>query len=418
MTEPESQNRFDIVVIGAGIVGASCALWLQLQGKKVLLVDRDEPGSGTSYGNACTIATYGCVPVNSPSLFYKLPGMLCSSQSPLSIDIGYAIANLPWMLSFLRHCTPARVAHTTRALGSLLRHTDEGLDPLIEKSNTADLFVQNDCLYLYSTTQSFRDAQSSTQARRDNGTDLQVLTRDDVLRLEPAIKLEFHRALQFKGARHVKNPRALVSRFVKSLCADGGRFLKEAASEIQQHSDHVVIQTGRGQTLKADYCVVSAGAHSRHIAGAGMELLPLDTERGYHIQFQQHQELLSRPVGWADAGFYATPTNEGLRCAGTVEIGGLAKPINEKRIEYIKRMTRRLFGDLGDPSTQWLGFRPTFPDSLPMIGFAENSNRILIATGHHHLGLTLGGITGKVISELICEQKPSLDLTPFDTHRF
>ena len=409
---------YDATVIGAGIVGACCALWLQMRGLNVLLIDRNPPGSGTSYGNACVIATYGCVPINDPALFRQLPSLLFAKDSPLSFDWHYAIRHMPWMLAFLRHCTPARVQAIIGHLGVLLRHSDTGLNPLIDIAGARDLIVDNDCLYVYTSQRLFNCANDSTEVRRRNGSAITVLDANAIRALEPTLKLPIYKGLYHHGARHVRNPQALVECFVERFTNDGGKWRNQQVIKTTPAGDGVVLTLQNGETVSTRLCVIAAGAHAKSIAGCGAAQTPLDTERGYHIQYTQHSDLLNRPVGWAEAGFYATPTSTGLRIAGTVEIAGLQKPKNPHRIDYLKRMSHAMFGNLGQPQQDWIGFRPTTPDALPVIGPSPVSGNILFAYGHQHLGLTLGGITGKIIGDIACGTPTDIAISAYSPNRF
>ena len=408
----------DILVAGAGIVGVSCALWAQMRGMKVTLADANPPGSGASYGNAGTIATYACVPVNSPSIVTGLPFYLFSKESPLGFDWLHALKNMPWMLSFLRHCGARRVSDITDHLGDLLSHADAGLDPLIEAAGAQDLMVANDCLYVWSTEKGYEDAKASNEARRRNGVVFDLLEAGDITALEPALKMPLHKGLLYKGARHVRNPEALVQRMHARFVADGGRWLQQAVRESGGSSDGVTATLSDGTVLRAGKLVVAAGAHSKSIKGTGAERTPLDTERGHHVLYKGRGDLISRPVGWADAGFYAIPMEAGLRVAGTVELAGLAKPKSPGRIAYLTRKSHEMFGDLGVPDEDWLGFRPTFPDALPAIGPSPQAPNVLFAFGHQHIGLTLAGITGRIIADMAEGRAPNFDVTPFDPKRF
>ena len=413
-----NHKPYDVAIIGAGIVGACCALWSQKRGHKVLLIDKNLPGSGASYGNAGTIANYGCVPVNNPALIRQLPWLLFAVDSPLAIDWRYAIHNLPWLISFLRNCSETRVRHITDSLGNLLRHSAAGLDPLLDAAAARDLIIENNCLYIYSHKKGFDGARVGIEARRRNGVDLDILDAGAVRELEPNLQLPHYKGLLYKGARHVRNPQTLVQRLVEHFLSSGGVWLQNRVVKIEPGVDNVAISFPDGETAIAHKCVVAAGAHSKSIAGSGAEKIPLDTERGYHVQYSQRSNLLSRPIGWADAGLYATPTDVGLRIAGTVEIAGLEKTKNPKRIDYLTRMSHLMFGDIGVPEQDWLGFRPTLPDALPVIGTSPVSDNILLAYGHHHLGLTLGGITGKIISDIACDAPLEIDISAYAPGRF
>jgi len=408
-------RKYDIAIAGAGVVGVSTALWAQMRGMDVVLVDPNEPGSGASYGNAGTIATYACVPLNSPGIIKNLPNLLFSKESPLGFDWIYALTHPRWMLSFLRHCTPNKVARISAALGDILSHADAGLNPLIKEAGAEDLMVSNDCLYIYSSKSGFNAAQADIATRRANGVDLAVLSADEIRDLEPNVVMPIHQGLIYKGARHVKDPQELVLRMHRKFIANGGKWIRASVDSCEAAEK---IKLSDGQVLSANKIVIATGAHAKSIEGAGTENLPLDTERGHHIMYKDHGELISRPVGWADAGFYAIPMQAGLRIAGTVEIAGLKKPKSAGRIAYLTRKSHEMFGDLGQPNDDWLGFRPTMPDSLPMIGKAKVSDNILYAFGHQHIGLTLAGITGRTITEMAENKRPNFDVSAFDPNRF
>jgi len=411
-------NEKRIAVIGAGIVGCSSALWLQRKGFAVTLIDPEDPGSGTSSGNAGTIADYGCVPVNSPDLFKRLPALLTSRDSPLSLNFGYALSHPSWMFQFLDNCREKKVARTTRLLGKLLAKTYEGLDPLLDMAGARDLMRQNGCMYVYTSEQEFQSALPANRARRAQGADYTELDRADIVDLEPGLKHRFERGLLFEAASHVIDPQALCQRYFECFLQNGGEYIPERAMRIEHDIDSVQLRLGNGGNLQPERIVIAAGAFSKSIAGIPMGLVPLDTERGYHVQFNGMQDLLTRPVSWNSAGFYATPMEHGMRIAGTVEIAGYGSAHNPRNLAYLTRKAREML-DLPElPDQEWLGFRPTMPDALPVIGYSSGSEYVLFAFGHQHLGLTLAGITGKLVAELANGEEPSHNIAPFSPRRF
>ncbi len=414
----DTGSRFDLAIAGAGAVGLATALWAQDAGLSVALIDRGKPGAGASFGNAGTIATYACTPVNSPSVFTSLPSLLFQKDRPLRIDPLYGVRHLPWLLSFLRNCTPGRVEAITGKLARLLAEADSGLDPLLAQVATDDLIVSNGCLYLYSTAQEFEAASEDIAARRANGVAFDILDGKSTRTLEPGIAMPVHRALYFTGARHIADPGELMRRLHKRFVERGGHWLEAEVSACQATSDSVTVSILNNDDIRCDRFVVAAGAFSRTIAGSGADKLPLDTERGYHLMFSDCADKLSRPVGWARAGFYATPMTQGLRIAGTVELAGLKAPPRQSQFDYLKRMAEHMLGPLGTPATTWLGFRPTMPDALPVIGASAGSERVLFAFGHQHVGLTLSGITGKIIADIASGKLTNRDLSAYSPKRF
>lgn len=410
-------NPPSIAVVGAGIVGCSCALWLQRKGFRVTLIDPEDPGSGTSSGNACTIADYGCIPINSPSLFRRLPSLIWSGDSPLEINFAYALSHPGWMLRFLANCREGQVNHIIAALGALLAKTYEGLDPLLDMAEARDLMRQQGCMYVYESEHDFQQAEPSNRVRREQGARYIELDRADIVDLEPGLRHPFQRGLLFEAASHVIDPLLLVQRYFECFQRNGGEYIRQRAVSIEQIGDGVRLRLDNGGNLQPDRIVIAAGAFCKNIAGVPSRL-PLDTERGYHVQFSDHQHLLNRPVCWNTAGFYATPTAQGMRLAGTVEIAGYNPRPNPRRLAYLVRRGREMLDLPARPDQEWLGFRPTMPDSLPVIGCSRDSDRVIMAFGHHHLGLTLAGITGKLVAELANGEQPGHNIGPLSPQRF
>ena len=407
-----------VAVVGAGIVGLSCAIWLQIKGFSVILIDPEKPGSGTSSGNAGTIADYGCIPVNNPKIFRRLPSLLFSKDSPFSIDLHYALTHLPWLIGFLKNCRTARVARITRILGKLLAKTYQGLDPLIELSGSRHLLSQQGFLQVFKTEREYESVRANTQARKDQGVEFIELNAAEIGELEPSLKQAFEKGLYFNNVSHVVNPQSLSTRYFECFLAKQGRYVKQRALAVDHKKEAIRVILEDGETIDADRVVIAAGAFSAQIDGTGAQRLPLDTERGYHIQYAGRQSLLKRPVSWVAAGMYATPMEQGLRFAGTVEFAGYDQSMNPRNLDFLVRMSREMFDLPESPDQEWLGFRPTFPDALPVIGYSPHSEYILFAFGHHHLGLTLAGITGKLIAELLNQEEPSHKLKAFSSRRF
>ncbi len=407
-----------IAVIGAGIVGVSCALWLQQKGFRVTLLDGNQPGAGTSSGNACTIADYACIPVNDPGIITRLPHYLFNQESPFTLNPIYVMTHLPWMMRFLQHCRKKQVYKTIESLGTLLSRVNDGLDPLIRLTHTEDLFASNGCLYLYASQQGFDHAREKNQVRAGQGIQSRELDSGDIKDLEPGIKMDFAKGLLFEQARQVLNPQTLVTRYVKHFHQNQGGFMPHRVISVDTRPGGFDINLANQQTIQAGKVVISSGAFSKTIKGCHTEKIPLDTERGYHIQYTNQQHRITRPVAWSEAGLYATPTDQGLRFAGTVEIAGLHPRQSRKNLDYLTRKSRQMFDLADQPASTWLGFRPTLPDALPVIGCSTASNNMLYAFGHQHIGLTLAGITGKIISELATGAPPSVELSAFRPDRF
>lgn len=409
-------SDFDLAIVGAGIVGVSAALWAAKRGQKVVLIDPMPPGSGTSSGNACTVATYGCLPVNDPSVLVGLPRLVLGGDSPLSMRWSYALRNPGWMLRFLANCRSGPSQRIATQLAELLANADAGLNPLIEEAGAEDLIVARGQITIWSTEKAAEGAEAGLQRRRDLGVEWAELTPEEARKSEPGLTLSIARAVHFPLARHIRDPEILVQRFHRRFEALGGETLTQKAHSVEQIGSDMVINSGVG-AVSARRVVIAAGAFSRGIKGAGICKLPLGTERGYHVVYESEADRVTRPVGWAEGGFYAVPMAKGLRLAGTVEIAGLDASSNPERLAYLQRRGAEMLGDLPLPTGTWLGYRPTMPDSLPVIGYAPGTDRIIHAFGHQHLGLTLGGITGRLVADLAEGRQPNMDISGLSAGR-
>ncbi|SIS79101.1 NAD(P)/FAD-dependent oxidoreductase [Neptunomonas antarctica] len=417
-TSEVGQDSHDVVIIGAGFVGVATALWLQRQGHKVTLVDQDPFTEGAYYGNACTIATYANIPIGTPGIIKQVPGLLFNPQSPLSIRWSYLPRLSPWLCKFLLASTPNKVEDIARQLGILLSEVNGAFEPIFKESDAHELLDINGAMYLYGSQQSFTNARTDIELRRRNGIPVQELSQGDISDLEPNLNPIYHRGLLFNDAYHVRNPLLLLKKMGDAVRKKGGRIVTGKVLHIKRVSaTELSVDTDNGN-IQGNKVVVAAGAWSKQFASQIGDSVPLDTEQGYHVMYNGAQELLSRPVGWDDVGFYMTPMDTALRAAGTVELGGLNNPSNPKRVKLIADTVKTLLPQLNDYDSQWTGYRPSMPDSMPVIGPSAKDKDVFYAFGHGHLGMTLSGITGKIIADLISQKDPVVDIHPFRVDRF
>jgi len=407
----------NIAVIGAGIIGICSAYFLQKSGYKVTLFDHKEPGSMTSFGHACTFADYACIPVNSPTIFKDLPSMLLKQDGPLAIDFGYVLKNLPWAFHFLRNCREDRVEYIASSLARFLSHSRLSYDQLFEEVDVSKYINNNETLYLYKTEKEYQAARYSINLRKKNGVKIRELNAAEINRIEPSIAPIYYCGLIFEGSRHTINPIKVSKKIFESFIQKGGSFLNKKITAIKNNISVIEIFS-ENNTFDFDKIIISAGSWSKELALMIGDKFPLDTERGYHVLFENNEKLIHRPIGWSQSGFYIIQIEEGIRAAGTVEIAGIHKKPNQKRLNMIEREARKLLPILGKKKSTWLGFRPTLPDAMPIIGQSEKNKNVLYAFGHQHIGWTLAAITGKVIMELAQERKVNFDISAFSPSRF
>ena len=420
---PESQRK-RVVVVGAGIVGLSCALWLQRAGHAVTVCDPTPPLPGVGYeaaasfGNSCTIAYGAVLPVAMPGITAAVPRMLSQRDGPLSLFWGDVPGLLPWLWSFIRASRPSEVQRITAVLGQLIRLTSAGLEPLIAQAGLEGHVRRTGCLYVYRTAAQFEAAQATLQMRAEQGVRMQVLSADQLRQDEPGLQPGYDRAVRFLDTCSLDDPHHFMMGLAQDFQRRGGTVVQATVDAITRQGAARAAMAGGQAVAVGDRVVIAAGAHSGRLATTLGDHIRLDAERGYHVLFPQDGHRLNSPVCDPEAGFYLTPLGEGLRAAGTVELGGLGKPLRPHRTAMIERVSRRLVPGLGPAGRIWLGFRPSMPDSLPVIGPSPNDPQVIHAFGHGHVGLTLAGITGRLVAELASGLTPSMDLAPLAPQRF
>ena len=406
----------NVAVVGAGIIGICSAYFLKKSGLNVTLIDKHQPGTMTSYGHACTFADYACVPVNSPNLFYEIPFMLAKKNGPLSVDFLYILKNFRWGFQFLNNCRSEKVKYISSSLADILRHANIAYDEIFSEVDVKKFIKYEEALYLYNSERAFKNNKTSTDLRVNNGIEITNLSKDEINDLEPNLAPIYFNGQLFNGSRQTTNPYAISKKIFDSFINSGGKFINSNISNVEK-SDKKITLTIDTNKKDFDKLVVTSGAWSNIIANYIGDDFPLDTERGYHVLFNNNN-LINRPIAWSQSGFYLVQIDEGLRAAGTIEIAGLDKPANKKRIKMLEMQARKLLPQLGKVKNDWIGFRPTLPDSLPVIGLSQKNKNIIYGFGHQHIGWTLGAITGKLINSLCNNLKININIEPFSPNRF
>ena len=407
----------NIAVIGAGIVGICSAYFLKKSGFNVTLIDKEKPGTMTSFGHACSFADYANVPVNYPGLIWDIPSMLLRKDGPLAIDLFYILKNLPWAISFLKNCNKEKVNEIASSLTNLLKHSQISYDEIFQDVDVSEYISHEENLYLFDSKKSFEDNEYANVIRKNNNVKVRNLNKNEVKELEPNIADVYYAGQIFTGSRHTTNPLAISNKIFDKFLELGGIYINQNVKNIIQKENKIELCL-EDKDFYFDKIIVSTGAWSNQIANKFGDKFPLDTERGYHILFDTNEKLINRPVAWSESGFYLIQIHDGIRAAGTVEIAGLKKPPNKKRLAMIERQSRKVLPQLREVKSTWMGRRPTLPDSLPVIGKSQNNNNVIYAFGHQHVGWTLGAVTGKIIDSLSKDQVPNIDISAYAPDRF
>jgi D-amino-acid dehydrogenase len=409
--------RCEIAVIGAGVVGLTIALRLAQDGHEVVLLDPNMPGSGASYGNAGTIADYAVMPVGTPDVLRNLPSLLFDRNSPLSIRRGALAALTPWLLRFAAQSLPAAAARNAAAIATLVASAGTAWEDLAAEIGASDILPRRGCLYLYETESAYRAADADMAQRRALGIAVDLISPSEIAALEPMLPPLEGGAAFFPEAVFLNDPGMMMLMLTEAVQAAGVHHLPMAAESLERLVDGVAIHAP-GVRLHVRRVVLAAGAHSRVLARQAGDRVPLDTERGYHVEWDMERALLSRPACPTSRGFYLCPMSGRLRAAGTVELGGLTAPPSPHRIARLIEGARAIFPHLGEPDRDWMGFRPSMPDSLPVIGPSRAGAEVIHAYGHGHIGLTLAPITARIVADLVDGRPVGLDLAPYLPTRF
>ncbi len=416
-------DKAAIAVIGAGMVGTCCALYLQKEGFAVTLIDRKPPGEEASFGNLACFGIASCVPPGAPGIVRKVPGMLLDPDAPLKLRWSHALRATPWLLRYIANTRTQRYEAIAAERQSLLDKVHETLDPLVAEAGAQDLMnTRGGILFTFESKAAFAGASYAFEVRRRNGVAFEVLDGDAVRQLEPALTEKVVRAIRVPSLTHTYNPGDLVKRLAKLFEQRGGALLQREVLGFDIGPDGVrALRTDQGE-LPVERVVIAAGIWSRQLAGVLGSDLPLEAERGYHAMYHGTGVKVNGSILSVDRYVSVTPMNYGVRVGGTAEFAPPEAPPDPRTAAMIRRLGEHLIPaleeDPGDKVTEWVGSRPSFPDSKPAIGRAPKQPNAWFAFGHDHLGLTMGSITGKLISELVAGKPPCVDLSPFRPDRF
>ncbi len=407
-----------VVVIGAGVIGLSAALVAQSRGMTVTVVDREGPAAGASAGNAGAFAFTDILPLASPGIMRKAPRWLLDPLGPLSVPPAYALRIAPWMYRFWRACSPRAVAASTAAQTALMDLSKAELEPFLALSGTFDMLAKRGNLQVYEGEAEFRASFDGWAARERHGIEFHHMTAAEMAGVQPGLAPRFTHGTFTPGWYSIADPKLYVLALAEAFRENGGVMRIAEVTGVVPTPDGAEVVMG-GERISADRVVVAAGAFSHRIAQSLGEAIPLETERGYNTTLPPDALDLRTQVTFGGHGFVISRLSTGIRVGGAVELGGLDLPPNYKRSEAMLRKAKTFLPDLRTTGgVQWMGFRPSLPDSLPAIGRAKASRNVVYAFGHGHLGLTQSAGSARLVADLLADAPPAIDLTPFSPQRF
>jgi D-amino-acid dehydrogenase len=408
-----------VAVIGAGVVGLACAAELQRRGHRVTLIDPRPPGEACSFGNAGCLSRASFVPLGMPGAWKKVPGWLLDPSGPLVIRARYALRVAPWLWGLHRATSLARVNQIADALFPMVDASIAKWRPLAEWAGVPDLIRQEGYAFVYESEAAFAGDSLGRSLRQERGVTIEVLTGGAVREFDPALSPKITHMALMPGQGHVPSPIRLSRALAERLRAAGATFVDREATGFSLAEGRVARVLTDGAAVDTDAVVLAAGAHSKPLAAQLGSIVPLESERGYHVMLESPSVVPRIPVCSGEGKFFVTPMEGGLRVAGTVELASLDAPPGFDRADALLPGAKRLLPDLRHGKVErWMGHRPSLPDSMPVIGRAPSAPNAIFAFGHGHVGLTCAAPTAEIVAELVAGGTPYMDITPFAASRF
>ena len=409
----------DVLVIGAGVIGLACAFRVASAGRRVLLLDRDQPGLGASFGNAGHIATEQVFPLASPEVLRGALAYLLDRESPLRIRPAYLLSILPWLVQFVKASRHRAFDRGVMALSALQKTAQADIESLLHDASASHLLKMNGHMVIVENPKSMPTVRKEIARSRALGIDADWITPSQVKVIAPDLTANIEGAIKFANTGHVADPYAVCTALCDAFLAAGGKFLQADVVKIENNAYGFSASTSAGTIHHAKYLVLCCGAWSKTLAAQLGYPVPLDTERGYHITLPGISPQFNIPVASFERKVIMTPISAGLRMTGTVEFGGLQLPPDPTRFALLTRHMNAMAANIPtDTMTTWMGFRPSLPDHLPVLGRVPDGSNLYFAFGHQHLGLTLAGVTARIIAGQIMGRESEIDLAPFSPDRF
>ncbi|HHZ07994.1 MAG TPA: FAD-binding oxidoreductase [Rhizobiales bacterium] len=415
----ETAEKVDVVVVGAGIVGICAAVFLAEAGRKVVVVDRTGVCEETSSGNAAALAFTDMLPMAHKGMGRQVPKWLTDPLGPLSIPPAYLPRLLPWLIRFVAAGRPGRYETSLAAQASMMKLAEREWNDLFDRSGTRAMLREHGSLELYESEAEFRASLPGWAARERFGVAFRHLGKAELADYQPGLSPGFVRGTFVPEWKNVADPKLLGKALWSYAETMGARFIQARVAAVRESPAGVAVTLEGGVALEGARAVVAAGAWSHFLARGLGDRVPLETERGYNTTLPSGAFDVRRQLVFPGHGFVITPLSTGLRIGGAVELGGLDRPPNYARSRAMLEKAGRFLPGL-DPTggREWMGYRPSLPDSLPVIGRSRASENVVYAFGHGHLGLTQAAAAGRLVRDLLLGKPPAIALDPFSPQRF
>lgn len=414
-----NSSSVDAVVIGSGIIGTMSAQYLLDDGRSVLIIERGEVARGASSGNAGILAFPEIIPIAAPGMMWKAPKWLLDPLGPLSLPPSYALNMVPWLWRLWRASARPTYERTVGVHARMMPMARSEMLQTVERAGLRAMIRQTGTLDLYDSEASLNAASDDWQAKRDAGFEFQKVGRGEIDALQPGLAPQFRHGIFTPSGLQVSDPLEFTQALFSNAMSRGASLRIGEAVRIEPINDGARVVLADGAVFDAKTVVLAGGAWSKKIVTGLGDHAPLETERGYNTTLPQGAFQLHRQLYFNDHGFVVTPLSSGIRVGGAVELGGLKLAPNYKRSEAMLKKAKSFLPDLKtEGGRQWMGFRPSMPDCLPVISASTATPAIIYAFGHGHLGLTQSAATGRLVADIAARRKPAVDIEPYSVTRF
>jgi D-amino-acid dehydrogenase len=408
-----------IAVVGAGIIGTTLAYTLARRGRDVVLIERDQPGMGASFGNMASIAVTEFMPASRPSVWRQIPGWMLDPEGPVRVRPAYVPKLAPWFARFIAASRPSKLRALEAQGAALCARVHQDLQPLLAETGLQGELSEEGCLSLYADEAEFRADREHIEILERFGFPHEVIGRQAIRALEPELSDAIGVAVLFPQNRSMRNPYQFVVKLAGRFQALGGRIEKGEVVGFERGAAMSAVRLKDGRSIAAGEVVIAAGVHSARLAKLLGEPIPLETERGYHTQIMKPGISMRHSIIWPARAFMVTPTAGGIRVGGTVEMAAIdAAPDYRRSKVTVKRAKEALPNLACEDFTEWMGHRPALPDTVPVMSASARTKGLYYATGHGHLGLTLAATSARLMADLMTGQRPPVDMKPYRVDRF
>ncbi|MER9058424.1 FAD-dependent oxidoreductase [Mesorhizobium sp. M0910] len=397
-----SSTPADVVVIGAGIVGVMTALELQQSGRSVLLIDRDGPASGCSFGNGGGIGPNTCIPFALPGILRQIPKWYLDPDGPVIVNPGWVLRSFPWIWRWLLSSRESDARRSAKAMQYLYEGCLDSYRSVLGSVLSADLLREQGYLYVYESETPGRGEIFAMALRRELGIPFRQIGSAELREMEPALSPVFRRATLLPGNGHTTNPKRLVDALFERFRTAGGRFSRAEVTGFATENGELCGLTTPEGAVPLRQVVLCAGVWSGGLAGKLGVRVPLVAERGYHVTYRDSPIRLNHKIMNGSRGFGATSMETGLQITGTVELADIAMPPNWDRTEALTRMAEKMFvAPLEGERSRWMGGRPSLPDSLPVLDRSPRFGNAFLNFGHSHWGLCGAPRSARLVADMI-----------------